>query len=165
VRVFEIDQPDVLEYKATSATRRRGASGSCRWICVKTAAALRAAGFGVAAPALWLVEGLLAVSHGAGRPFGFSPVSDFAAPESEVSSTSRATRCSRRRMKERLEFVASLGTVALLDRCAEGSSSRSAGTVVQSAVIGNRHGHYFPRSRAVRRRPPGFLVHGRKPGG
>ena len=162
-RVFEIDRPEVLEYKSAKlgdATPRCERTTLPVDLRADWPAALRAAGFDGAAPAFWLLEGLL--------PYLLAPevdrllarVTELAAPGSEVlfDVASQAVLASPF-MKERLEFVASLGAPWLFSTDAPEALLEPLGwdvDVVDSGVIGNQYGRWpFPRVPAWHaRRPP-----------
>jgi len=170
-RVFELDQPEVLEYKAA---KLGDATPRCERISVPVdlredwPAALRAAGFDGAAPALWLIEGLLPYLTAPDVARLLARVSELAAPGSEVlfDVASDAVLGSPF-MKERLEFVASLGAPWRFSTDAPEELLEPLGwdvEVVDSSVIGNRHGRWpfpvFPRGTPGV--PQSFLVHGKK---
>jgi methyltransferase (TIGR00027 family) len=170
-RVFEIDQPEVLDDKAA---KLGDATPRCERITVPVdlredwPAALRAAGLDRAAPAFWLLEGLLPCLLAPDVDRLLARVSELAAPGSEVvfDVASKAVLASPL-MKERLEFVASLGAPWHFSTDTPEALLGPLGwdvDVVDPGVIGNQHGRWpfplFPRGTPGV--PQSFLVHGRK---
>lgn len=88
--VFELDQPQVLEFKRAVLTRH-GASPRAerREIAVDLrddwAAALRAAGFDAARPSAWIAEGLLIYLPGAAQQQLFDGIDALSSPGSRVA--------------------------------------------------------------------------------
>jgi methyltransferase (TIGR00027 family) len=170
-RVFEIDQPEVLEYKAA---KLGDAAPRCERITVPVdlredwPAALRAAGFDASAPALWLLEGLLPYLTAPDVTRLLARVSELAAPGSDVLfDVSSNSVLASPFMKERLEFVASLGAPWHFSTDTPEALLEPVGwdvDVVDSGVIGSQHGRWpfpvFPRGTPGV--PQSFLVHGRK---
>lgn len=110
--VFEIDQPKVLEYKAsvlsehgvqTTATRREVAI-DLRQDWPK---ALRDAGFDAAAPTAWLAEGLLMYLPADAQDRLFGQITELSAPGSRIAAETAPTQAEERRqqMKERFEVI------------------------------------------------------------
>lgn len=109
-RVFEIDQPKVLEYKAARLADR-GVSPSAERHEVAMdlrfdwPAALRAAGFDPTVPTAWLAEGLLMYLPADAQDRLFENIDALSAPGSRVSAETVANHPQERqaRLKERLE--------------------------------------------------------------
>jgi methyltransferase (TIGR00027 family) len=108
-RVYEIDQPKVLEYKATtlaaagvkpSATRREVPID----LRFDWPAALKAAGFDPAQPTAWLAEGLLMYLPADAQDRLFENVTALSAPGSRVSAETAGTRSDERREEMRDRF-------------------------------------------------------------
>lgn len=108
--VFEIDQPKVLEYKATAlaehgarlAVQRHEVAVDLRqdW-----PAALRAAGFDPARPTAWLAEGLLMYLPAEAQDRLFEQITELSAPGSRISAEAVRHHDEERRqqMRERWE--------------------------------------------------------------
>jgi methyltransferase (TIGR00027 family) len=171
VRVFEIDQPAVLAYKAEKLA---GATPRTERILVPIdlredwPAALLTSGFDRSAPAMWLVEGLLPYLREEDVKTLLARLTDLAAPRSEiVFDTSNRWILDSPYMKERLEFVASLGAPWQFATNEPEQLLEPLGwdvTVTDHAVIGHAHGRWpfpvFPRGTPGV--PQSFLVHGLK---
>ncbi|GBG37913.1 class I SAM-dependent methyltransferase [Mycobacterium montefiorense] len=111
--VYEIDQPQVLDYKsatlaesgATPAADRREVAIDLRddW-----PAALRAAGFDAAAPTAWLAEGLLMYLPAEAQDKLFTQIGELSPAGSRVSAETAPTHSDERReqMRERFKKVA-----------------------------------------------------------
>lgn len=110
--VFEIDQPKVLEYKAsvlaehgvqTTATRREVAI-DLRQDWPK---ALRDAGFDAAVPTAWLAEGLLMYLPADAQDRLFAQITELSAPGSRIAAETAPVQAEERRqqMKERFEVI------------------------------------------------------------
>ena len=111
--VFEIDQPKVLEYKATTladhgvepAARRHEVPIDLRhdW-----PAALRDAGFDPSAPTAWLAEGLLMYLPSDAQDRLFEQITEMSAPGSRVAAETvgRHSDERRARMRERFQNIA-----------------------------------------------------------
>jgi methyltransferase (TIGR00027 family) len=111
--VYEIDQPKVLEYKA-STLESHGASPTAdrHEVAIDLRqdwpAALIAAGFDPEAPTAWLAEGLLMYLPADAQDRLFSQVSELSASGSRVAAETAAHHADERRqeMRERLDRVA-----------------------------------------------------------
>jgi methyltransferase (TIGR00027 family) len=111
--VYEIDQPKVLEYKA-STLESHGATPTADRHAVAIdlrqdwPAALIAAGFDPKAPTAWLAEGLLMYLPADAQDRLFSQISELSAPGSRVAAETAANHGDERRqeMRERLDRVA-----------------------------------------------------------
>jgi len=170
-RVFEIDQPEVLDDKAA---KLGDATPRCERIPVPLdlredwPAALGAAGFDGTAPALWLLEGLLPYLPAPDVARLLTRVSELAAPGSEVLfDVASDSVLASPFMKERLEFVASLGAPWRFSTDTPEALFEPLGwdvDVVDTGVIGRQHGRWpfpvFPRGTPGV--PQSFLVHARK---
>lgn len=111
--VYEIDQPQVLEYKSTTladhgvtpSAERRGVAIDLRqdW-----PAALREAGFDPSAPTAWLAEGLLMYLPGDAQDRLFTQVGELSAAGSRIAAETAASHADDRRqlMRERFMKVA-----------------------------------------------------------
>lgn len=111
--VFEIDQPQVLEYKSTTladhgvtpSVERCGVAIDLRqdW-----PAALREAGFDPSAPTAWLAEGLLMYLPGDAQDRLFTQVGELSAAGSRLAAETAASHADDRRqlMRERFMKVA-----------------------------------------------------------
>ena len=116
-RVYEIDQPKVLEYKATTlAEHGVRAAAEVHEVPVDLrqdwAAALRGRGFDPTQPTAWLAEGLLMYLPADAQDRLFEQVTELSAPGSRVSAEAVAHRDESRRaeMRERFEkFADQLG--------------------------------------------------------
>lgn len=90
VRVFEIDQPKVLEFKEDSL-QRAGAQHGAEWHPLPVdlrddwAGTLREAGFDVGVPTAWLAEGLLPYLPAAAEAQLLETVHRFSAPGSRIA--------------------------------------------------------------------------------
>ncbi|QLL07784.1 class I SAM-dependent methyltransferase [Mycobacterium vicinigordonae] len=111
--VFEIDQPQVLEYKSTTLAQS-GATPSAdrRAVAVDLRqdwpAALRQAGFDPAVPTAWLAEGLLMYLPGEAQDRLFAQVGELSAQGSRIAAETAANHADERRqqMRERFRKVA-----------------------------------------------------------
>jgi methyltransferase (TIGR00027 family) len=111
--VYEIDQPKVLEYKA-STLESHGATPTAdrHEVAIDLRqdwpAALIAAGFDPKAPTAWLAEGLLMYLPADAQDRLFSQISDLSATGSRVAAETAANHADERRqeMRERLDRVA-----------------------------------------------------------
>ncbi|OBB57672.1 SAM-dependent methyltransferase [Mycobacterium sp. 852013-51886_SCH5428379] len=112
--VYEIDQPKVLEYKAsrlaehsvTPVADRREVPMDLR---LDWPAALRDAGFDPAQPTAWLAEGLLMYLPADAQDRLFAQITDLSAPGSRVAAETAGFQTSderRRQMRERFERIA-----------------------------------------------------------
>ena len=116
-RVYEIDQPKVLEYKATTlAEHGVRPAAEVHEVPVDLRqdwpAALRGHGFNPMQPTAWLAEGLLMYLPADSQDRLFEQVTDLSAPGSRVSAEAVAHRDESRRaeMRERFEkFADQLG--------------------------------------------------------
>lgn len=90
VTVYELDQPRVLEFKA-STLRDNGAQPTCNLVSVPVdlrhdwPAALRQAGFDASAPSAWSAEGLLPFLPAAAQELLFERVQALGAPGSRIA--------------------------------------------------------------------------------
>ena len=88
--VYELDQPRVLEFKATTLAEH-GARPTCHLVSVPVdlrhdwPAALRQAGFDAHAPSAWSAEGLLPFLPAAAQQLLFERVQTLAAPGSRIA--------------------------------------------------------------------------------
>lgn len=166
---FELDQAEVLAYKAQHLG---DAMPRCRRVTVPVdlrqdwTAPLLAAGMDRTAPAVWLVEGLLPYLRETDVHALLARVTDLAAARSEIlfDVSSRAILESPR-MKERLEFVASLGAPWQFACDEPETLLEPLGwdvSVTDHGVIGRAHGRWpfpvFPRGTPGV--PQSFLVRG-----
>jgi methyltransferase (TIGR00027 family) len=111
--VYEIDQPQVLDYKSTTLAES-GATPSAdrREVAIDLRedwpAALRAAGFDPAAPTAWLAEGLLMYLPAEAQDKLFAQIGELSAPRSRVSAETAPMHAEERRqqMRERFKKVA-----------------------------------------------------------
>jgi methyltransferase (TIGR00027 family) len=111
--VYEIDQPKVLEYKATTL-EAHGATPSADRHAVAIdlrqdwPAALTATGFDPKAPTAWLAEGLLMYLPADAQDRLFTQISELSAPGSRIAAETAANHAEDRRqeMRERLDRVA-----------------------------------------------------------
>jgi methyltransferase (TIGR00027 family) len=111
--VYEIDQPKVLEYKA-STLESHGATPSAdrREVAIDLRqdwpAALIAEGFDPKAPTAWLAEGLLMYLPADAQDRLFTQISELSAPGSRIAAETAANHGDERRqeMRERLDRVA-----------------------------------------------------------
>lgn len=107
--LYEIDQPQVLEFKSTTlaengvtptADRREvGIDLRRDW-----PAALREAGFDPAAPTAWLAEGLLMYLPADAQDRLFTQISELSAPGSRVSAETAPAHAEERRQQMRARF-------------------------------------------------------------
>lgn len=111
--VYEIDQPQVLEYKSTTlADNDVRPSAERRAVAIDLRqdwpAALREAGFDAAAPTAWLAEGLLMYLPAEAQDRLFTQVGELSAPGSRIAAETAATHADERRqqMRERFKKVA-----------------------------------------------------------
>jgi methyltransferase (TIGR00027 family) len=172
-RVFEIDQPAVLAYKAAKL-------GSAVPLAERIAipvdlrgdwpAALEGAGFSPGERAVWLVEGLLTYLRPADVRTLLTRITELSAPGSEIlfDVPGRFVLDSPY-MKERLEFVASLGAPwqFATDTPEELLAPLGWSAVVEDhGTIGHQYGRWplpvFPRGTPGV--PQSFLVRGVKRG-
>jgi methyltransferase (TIGR00027 family) len=111
--VYEIDQPQVLDYKSTTLAES-GATPSAdrREVAIDLRedwpAALHAAGFDPAAPTAWLAEGLLMYLPAEAQDKLFAQIGELSAPRSRVSAETAPMHAEERRqqMRERFKKVA-----------------------------------------------------------
>jgi methyltransferase (TIGR00027 family) len=88
--VYELDQPQVLDFKS-STLAARGAEPACNRIAVPVdlrhdwPAALRDAGFDVSAPSVWSAEGLMPYLPAAAQELLFDRIQQLVAPGSRVA--------------------------------------------------------------------------------
>ena len=111
--VYEIDQPQVLEYKsATLAEHGVTPSADRRAVAIDLRqdwpAALRAAGFDATAPTAWLAEGLLMYLPAEAQDRLFTLIGELSPPGSRVSAETAPAHAEERRqqMRERMLKVA-----------------------------------------------------------
>ncbi|BBZ46397.1 class I SAM-dependent methyltransferase [Mycobacterium parmense] len=111
--VYEIDQPQVLDYKsATLAGNGATPSADRREVAIDLRqdwpAALKAAGFDPAKPTAWLAEGLLMYLPAEAQDRLFTQISELSAPGSRVSAETAPSHAEERRqqMRERFKKVA-----------------------------------------------------------
>lgn len=122
--VFEIDQPKVLEYKATrlaehdvtpKATRREVPMD----LRFDWPAALRDAGFDPAAPTAWLAEGLLMYLPAEAQDKLFEQITELSAPGSRIAAETagfQSDDAKREQMRERFKRIAeTFGMTETLD--------------------------------------------------
>jgi methyltransferase (TIGR00027 family) len=122
--VYEIDQPKVLEYKATrlaehdvrpKATRREVPID----LRFDWPAALRDAGFDPAAPTAWLAEGLLMYLPAEAQDRLFEQITELSAPGSRIAAETAGFQSDddkREQMRERFKRIAeALGLTETLD--------------------------------------------------
>ncbi len=112
-RVFEIDQPKVLEYKAARLAEHGVAPAA---ECIQVAMdlrfdwpkALKDAGFDPEQPTAWLAEGLLMYLPGEAQDRLFENVGELSAPGSRIAAETAGKQSMDRReqMKERFEKLA-----------------------------------------------------------
>ena len=90
VTVYELDQPRVLEFKA-STLRENGAQPTCNLVNVPVdlrhdwPAALQQAGFDASAPSVWSAEGLLPFLPAVAQELLFERVQALGAPGSRIA--------------------------------------------------------------------------------
>jgi methyltransferase (TIGR00027 family) len=111
--VFEIDQPQVLEYKSTTLSQNGAApTADRRAVAIDLRqdwpAALRDAGFDPAARTAWLAEGLLMYLPAEAQDRLFTLISENSPAGSRVSAETAPTHAEERRqqMRERFKKVA-----------------------------------------------------------
>jgi methyltransferase (TIGR00027 family) len=111
--VYEIDQPQVLDYKsATLADSGATPSADRREVAIDLRedwpAALRAAGFDPAQPTAWLAEGLLMYLPAEAQDKLFTQIGELSAAGSRVSAETAPMHAEERRqqMRERFKKVA-----------------------------------------------------------
>jgi methyltransferase (TIGR00027 family) len=111
--VYEIDQPKVLEYKAsTLASHGASPTADRRAVAIDLRqdwpAALIGAGFDPTVPTAWLAEGLLMYLPADAQDRLFSQISELSAAGSRVAAETAAHHADERRqeMRERLDRVA-----------------------------------------------------------
>ena len=111
--VFEIDQPQVLEYKSTIlADNSVAPSADRRAVAIDLRqdwpGALREAGFDSSAPTAWLAEGLLMYLPAEAQDKLFTQVSELSAADSRVAAETAANHADERRqqMRERFRKIA-----------------------------------------------------------
>lgn len=111
--VYEIDQPQVLDYKSTTlADNGVTPSADRRTVAVDLRqdwpAALRAAGFDPTAPTAWLAEGLLMYLPAEAQDKLFTQIGELSAPGSRVAAETAANHADERRqeMRERFRRIA-----------------------------------------------------------
>ncbi|WP_233225770.1 SAM-dependent methyltransferase [Amycolatopsis sp. CA-126428] len=128
-RVFEVDLPEVLEFK-DEVLAGRGASPTCERIVVRTdlredwATALREAGFDPGVPTAWLIEGLLIYLSHEDADRLLTTVGELSAPGSRLSCEHRAADApdgliARARAAEGAEHVTGLWRGGLRTTVAE----------------------------------------------
>ena len=170
-RLFEIDQPSVLTYKAQKlAGARPRAERTVVPIDLREdwPAALLASGFDRGAPAMWLVEGLLPYLREEDVKTLLARATDLSAPRSEILfDTSNRWILDSPYMKERLDFVASLGAPWQFATNEPEQLLEPLGwdvAVTDHGVIGLAHGRWpVPVfTRGTPGMPQSFLVHGVK---
>src|SRR5246127_4036225 len=114
VTVYELDQPRVLDFKA-STLHEHGAAPACHRVAVPVdlrqdwPAALRQAGFDASAPSAWSAEGLLMYLPAAAQELRFERIEGLTAPGSRVGiealSPNFADPAAAAQRRERLERV------------------------------------------------------------
>lgn len=111
--VYEIDQPQVLDYKSTTlADNGVSPAADRREVAIDLRqdwpAALRAEGFDPAQPTAWLAEGLLMYLPAEAQDRLFTQISELSAPGSRVSAETAPSHADERRqqMRERFKKVA-----------------------------------------------------------
>lgn len=111
--VYEVDQPEVLSYKAdTLAAHKVTPSADRREVRVDLRqdwpAALRGAGFDPTAPTAWLAEGLLMYLPADAQDRIFEQITELSAPGSRIAAETAANQAEQRReeMRERFQRVA-----------------------------------------------------------
>lgn len=108
--VFEIDQPQVLEYKAATLARHDvGATADRREVAVDLRqdwpAELVKAGFDIAQPTAWLAEGLLMYLPADAQDRLFTQITELSAPGSRVAAESMGIHAEDRRERMRERFT------------------------------------------------------------
>ncbi|MFC7674039.1 class I SAM-dependent methyltransferase [Mycolicibacterium sp. GCM10028919] len=109
--VYEIDQPKVLEYKATTlAEHGVTASAERREVAIDLRfdwpTALRDAGFDPSAPTAWLAEGLLMYLPADAQDGLFERITELSAPGSRVAAETVGVHSEERRARMREKFDA-----------------------------------------------------------
>jgi len=111
--VYEIDQPQVLDYKSTTLSENGVTlSADRREVAIDLRqdwpAALRAAGFDPTAPTAWLAEGLLMYLPAEAQDRLFTQIGELSATGSRVSAETAPNHADERRqqMRERFKKVA-----------------------------------------------------------
>ena len=111
--VFEIDQPKVLEYKASTLAAHGAEPSAVRHevpvdLRHDWPAALADAGFDASAPTAWLAEGLLMYLPAEAQDRLFSQVTELSAPGSRVAVETVGVQAQDRRelMRERFQKIA-----------------------------------------------------------
>jgi methyltransferase (TIGR00027 family) len=107
--VYELDQPKVLEYKATRlAEHGVRPKAELRTVPIDLRhdwpAALRAAGFDPGRPTAWLAEGLLMYLPADAQDLLFERITELSAPGSRVAAEAVGKRSDRRRAEHREKF-------------------------------------------------------------
>ncbi len=107
--VYELDQPQVLDYKSTTlADNGVTPSADRREVAIDLRqdwpAALRAAGFDPAAPTAWLAEGLLMYLPAEAQDKLFTQIGELSAPGSRVSAETAPSHADERRQQMRERF-------------------------------------------------------------
>lgn len=107
--VYEIDQPQVLDFKsATLAENGVTPTADRREVAIDLRqdwpAALREAGFDPAAPTAWLAEGLLMYLPADAQDRLFAQISELSAPGSRVAAETAPAHAEERRQKMRERF-------------------------------------------------------------
>ncbi|HVU02515.1 MAG TPA: SAM-dependent methyltransferase [Polyangiaceae bacterium] len=170
-RVFELDQPAVLSYKAE---RLGDAKPRTERVAVPVdlredwPAALRAAGFDAGRPTFWLVEGLTPYLPEADVKGVLARIDALAAPGSEVLfDVAGKSVLESPYMRDRLAFVASLGAPWHFASDEPETLLEPLGwdvRVEDQGVVGHRYGRWplpvFPRGTPGV--PQSFFVHGTK---
>ncbi|BBZ31064.1 putative S-adenosyl-L-methionine-dependent methyltransferase [Mycolicibacterium madagascariense] len=112
--VFEIDQPKVLDYKATTLSEHGVEPSAIRRevpidLREDWPAALRTAGFDAAQPTAWLAEGLLMYLPADAQDLLFERLTELSAPGSRVAAETVGVHSEERRaqMRERFQQLAS----------------------------------------------------------
>jgi methyltransferase (TIGR00027 family) len=109
--VFEIDQPKVLEYKATVLAEHGVAPSAQRHevpvdLRQDWPKALVAAGFEMDAPTAWLAEGLLMYLPADAQDRLFSQITELSAPGSRIAVETAPTQAQERRAEMKARFDA-----------------------------------------------------------
>ncbi|OBK22161.1 SAM-dependent methyltransferase [Mycobacterium asiaticum] len=111
--VYEIDQPQVLEYKSTTlADNDVTPSADRRAVAIDLRqdwpAALREAGFDPSAPTAWLAEGLLMYLPAEAQDRLFTQIGELSPPGSRIAAETAASHADERReqMRERFKKIA-----------------------------------------------------------
>ena len=108
--VYELDQPKVLDYKATTlAAHGVTPSAELRAVAIDLRrdwpAALRAAGFDAAAPTAWLAEGLLMYLPSQAQDLLFERITELSAPGSRIAVETVGVQAADRRERMRERFA------------------------------------------------------------